>query len=155
MRLKALLFAAGLVALTALLSAFTPVITDIWTTGRWAKGGLLVSTTGAAPSTHVMTNVLYGTTDVDFPAMGAASDYGGCLYSKGFAVAGAKVGDPCFAGYLAPTPFDGGNPGKDFFALCEVVATGIVVVKGCYIPGDAGSTDVADAGYTVRIISNQ
>jgi hypothetical protein len=151
--LAALLGLAGV----AFAAAATVVVTDTAWTGRGFAGGIFVERPYATnhAANNAVTNVLYGTTDVDFPAIGAAGDYAGCKDSAGFTVTGAKVGDPCMVGYLAPTPYDGGATGQNFVASCSVVATGVAVIRGCCMPGDGGSCNVDDAGYTVRIISNQ
>lgn len=117
--------------------------------GHWlaVKAATVVAPTGTQ---HL--NLMTGSIDYDFPAIGAVGDYAGCrdsfLFTVKNSVGSAAVGDPCFVGYKAPTPYDGGGIGsQNFEAHCEVVGPGTAIIRGCCMQGDGGSCDVVDAGY--------
>jgi hypothetical protein len=136
--------------------AFTPLITDIKTTGEWFKGGVNISKAAPnTPSTQVITEAPLCTLDIDFPALGAASDYGGCIDSPAFACPGVAHGDPCMVGMKEPTVLDGGSLTANITFEAMTMAAGFVKVRACMIPGDGGSANAPDAGFVVRCFSNQ
>jgi hypothetical protein len=86
-------------------------------------------------------------TTYDFPSVGA----GYCVQGPSITVAGATVGNMCQVS--SNLGADGGSGPDDAVNLsCFVSAANTVIVKECVIAGDAGAINVADAGYTVRIL---
>lgn len=111
---------------------------------RHMKGGWQSGTYGVRSSTHKVTNALAGSIDYDFASATIV-----CNDSPAITVTGAAVGDPCFVGLATPT---GGTFTANSNFTCYVSEANTVLVRHC----PAGTAaNPADAGYNVRIISNQ
>ncbi len=92
----------------------------------------------------------------DFPACAAygAGTTTACHgHSVGFTLTGAKIGDTCLVS-SDKTIGDGGII-DDITFDCQVVDTDVAVVRYHVTDSDAGVTDLPDAGFTIRIFSNQ
>lgn len=142
--LGALLFAGAVYAAVP----WTAIHNAVWVKSKLYVGPAATVTTTA----NHMTKSLGARLDYVFPTLVTDGGTNACVLSPTVSVPGATIGDPCFlgAGYgltqvvtseLVADKFD-----------CFVTATDTVKVRRC---GSPDAPALADAGYTVRVISSQ
>lgn len=119
------------------------------------RGGVYVApVTVAATSSNKVTRMLGATFDYDFPSI--APQYVMASTGKTLTLTGAKLGDPCFLGVAAATPSDAGSAYiRQAVYTCATVADNLIELRAGNFGGDAGALDPPDAGFNVRVISNQ
>lgn len=147
------LFALALLAVSAF--AVTEPIVELVSSTRptWFQSGLYIAPASSFPlstTANKVTKMLGGSIDYDF-----ATSTTTCLESPAVTVTGAAVGDPCFVGFplivAGGGTADGGN-GLQATFQCRVSAANTVLVRHCAV---GTADDPPDAGYNVRVISNQ
>lgn len=126
----------------------------IFTTPIQAKAGvwILPQSLNAYTAAEKLTRAPGCDLDYDFPALGPDGKVGGGASTWAKTCTGARVGDACTVGSNAYA--DGGVP-VDVLLNCLVTATDTVVVHAHSLVNDAGVLNPVDAGYHVRLFSNQ
>lgn len=111
----------------------------------FSGGVFLVKTLShAGTSTNKITASLSAQKDYDFPSTTDA-----CEDSSAVSVPGAALGDPCAVGLMAP--FGLADAGVGGWFECFVSAADNAKVRMC----THGAYDPEDAGFNVRVTSNQ
>lgn len=146
----------------ALAAAATGAMT-VDTIQRWMKSGFYAGSAATADTNNKVTKMLSTRCDHDFGSVGAASAVGmGQLVSNPCTLTGAALNDPC----LTSTPStlldtdDGGTSITAANFSCFVSAANTVKIRfhpAVKLDGGSGASflDPLDAGFTVRVISNQ
>lgn len=140
----------------ALAAAYSGAFAAMYTLPVYLKGGLFVGNGAAANTVNRVTKMPGGVCAYDFPTIGGKSDslLPICADSFPCTVPDALVGDPCFVASLAGA--DAGT-GLDVAVslTCNITAPGVGRVRACAHMSDAGTIDMADAGYYLRAVSGR
>lgn len=109
-------------------------------------GGIYIVKTlsHASTASNKITASLSAQKDYDFPSLTDT-----CDDSSAVSIPGAALGDPCSLGLMAP--FDVADAGVGGWFGCYVSGTDTARVRLC----THGAYNAADAGYNLRVTSNQ
>lgn len=121
----------------------------------WFRNGIWIlpkSLNTSVTSAQKLTRAPGCDLDYDFPALGPDGKVGGGASTWAKTCTGAQMGDACSVGSKAYA--DGGVP-VDVLLNCFVTAPDTVVVHAHSLVNDAGELNPVDAGYHVRLFSNQ
>lgn len=100
-----------------------------------------------------VTGIYSGLFDYDFPAISPEAKTGGHLRTPNLVLNGVQIGDVCIAGSTR-TSIDGGYE-PDVELRAHVNYANSVVLEAIAQTADAGSLDLADAGYKIMCFSSQ
>ncbi len=116
-------------------------------------GGFFAGSSAAAVASNKVTGTYATTCDCMFPTIPAGYSW---TCSNPCALTGPKLGDPCSVGVAKASPSDGGSAmNVNGPPTCDVIRDGIIYVTLHNQFGDGGDLTLPDAGYNVRVISNQ
>lgn len=149
LKVLAVLFVVAVVPTAA--AAFVAITN----TPAWFQGGIWVlpkSLNAQTTTAQKLTRAPGCDLDYDFPALGPDGKVGGGASTWAKTCTGAQMGDTCTVGAKAYA--DGGVP-LDVLLSCFVTAPDTVVVHAHSLVNDAGVLNPVDAGYHVRLFSNQ
>lgn len=149
--LKSVVLLAIAIAGVASAAAFVQVVAQT----AWFQNGIWVlpkSLNAQTTTAQKLTRAPGCDLDYDFPALGPDGKVGGGASTWAKTCTGAQMGDACSVGSKAYA--DGGVP-VDVLLNCFVTAPDTVVVHAHSLVNDAGVLNPVDAGYHVRLFSNQ